>query len=216
MFDRCGGSKVRFALPSIFFMLNVSPLTIDDQDRLARGGFDTPGRQSSSSIQGAVRERTKRRASSVIGAAERCKYGRPRVLLCGPMAGSIPFPTTFWLVCPYLDRAIGYAEGQNGVTALSRALIGKEDEYFRYNMLHSRLRMLLFSASERKYLARYRPSVYRALRMGGVGGSSYSFGDLSVKCLHLHTASMLALGSHPASSSLIDLIGDLTCDKICE
>lgn len=152
----------------------------------------------------------------MIGAAERCEHGRVRVVLCAPMAGAVPFPTTFWLVCPRLMRDIGRAEALGGVAELERALADRPLELMRYHELHSRIRLAFFTDAEKLYLSTRKPRIYRALRMGGIGGMAYAYGDSSAKCLHLHTASMLALRTHPASSSLISMIGCLECAERCE
>ena len=45
--------------------------------------------------------------SLVLGTGPRCRFGGVRVLVCAPLAGLRPFPTTFWLVCPWLVRRAG-------------------------------------------------------------------------------------------------------------
>ena len=42
----------------------------------------------------------------VLGSAQ-CPWGYPQVILCRPCSRGKPFPTLFWLTCPYVAAASG-------------------------------------------------------------------------------------------------------------
>ena len=158
-----------------------------------------------------------------LGVARRCRFGMPQVLLCGPMRRSTPFPTTFWLICTHLEKRIGAIESQNGVDGMEAALAADSEgrakwaDWIEYHEAHTRLRLALLPDGRKNYLRRFRPSLFKALRRGGVGGISYQAyhrGTFYVKCIHLQTASYLALGRHPASRWLDDSIGAWECDRL--
>ena len=189
-------SKGRFT-PSIFF--RFSQLTQRDLNLLTdREGFS---------------------AIVTIGVAKRCRFNMPQVLLCGPMRRNAPFPTTFWLICPHLEKCIGAIESQNGVDGMEAALAAAPEGWMKwveYHKAHARLRLALLSEGRKRYLRRFRPSLFKALRRGGVGGISYQAyhpGTFYVKCIHLQAASYLALGHHPASRWLEDQIESWECDR---
>lgn len=103
----------------------------------------------------------------------RCPYGRPAVTEQSAYddAGR-PFPTTFWLTCPYLVAAVSRLEAAGGVERWSRAAVDDPE-------LASSLRDA--DAEQR----RIRPELDL-----GVGGTRAGAGSL--KCLHAHVAFALA------------------------
>jgi uncharacterized protein len=103
----------------------------------------------------------------------RCPYGRPAVTeqAAHDDAGR-PFPTTFWLTCPYLVAAVSRREAAGGVERWSRAAADDVE-------LASSLRDA--DAEQR----RIRPELDL-----GVGGARS--GARSLKCLHAHVAFALA------------------------
>ena len=57
-----------------------------------------------------------------IGIAKYCKWGKPQVLLCAPLYRMKPFPTTFWLSCPFLAMRCSKLEASGGVRELEEFL----------------------------------------------------------------------------------------------
>ena len=140
--------------------------------------------------------------SLILGSGSRCRFGGVRVLVCAPLVGLRPFPTTFWLVCPWLVRKAGMVESEGGVWRFEEWLASRAPGGWRpYNREHQLLRLSLMSPSARKLLRRFRPGVWERLRLVGVGGIRYG-DEIRVKCIHLQTASWLALGRHPGGSWL--------------
>jgi hypothetical protein len=103
----------------------------------------------------------------------RCPYGRPAVTEQSAYddAGR-PFPTTFWLTCPYLVAAVSRLEAAGGVERWSHA--AAEDAELASSLRNA-------EAQQR----RIRPELDL-----GVGGARPGAGSL--KCLHAHVAFALA------------------------
>jgi hypothetical protein len=103
----------------------------------------------------------------------RCPFGRPAVTEQAPLddAGE-PFPTTFWLTCPYLVAAVSRVEAAGGVERWSRA--AAEDPELHASLEHA-------NGEQR----RIRPELDL-----GIGGARAGAGSL--KCLHAHVAFALA------------------------
>ena len=140
--------------------------------------------------------------SLILGSGSRCRFGGVRVLVCVPLAGLRPFPTTFWLVCPWLVRRAGTVEAEGGVRRLEGWLnLRAPGEWRPYNREHQLVRLRLMNPLVRDLLRRFRPAVWDRLRQAGVGGTRYG-SEIRVKCLHLQTASWLALSRHPGAAWL--------------
>ncbi len=156
--------------------------------------------------------------SGVIGVSRRCPWGCPQVLVCSPMKkGWWPFPTTYWLSCPWLVKTVGALESEGGVSELERALSPMKNLWIEYHMRHGLNRLLLLPPSLRRFLRSYRRPIWDALRHGGIGGIDYRVMETpTVKCLHLQVASWLSLGYHPGCDWLRENIPVIACpDGIC-
>jgi hypothetical protein len=103
----------------------------------------------------------------------RCPYGRPAVTEQSAYddAGR-PFPTTFWLTCPYLVAAVSRLEAAGGVERWSRAMTD-----------NPALTASLRRANDEQ--RRIRPEL--DLDIGGARP-----GARGLKCLHAHVAFALA------------------------
>jgi len=106
------------------------------------------------------------------GVAVRCPFGRPAVTEQAPFddAGH-PFPTQFWVTCPYLVAAISRLEAAAGVERWSHAAADDPE-----------LAASLAAAQDAQ--RRERPELD-----AGIGGSTRAG---SLKCLHAHAAFALA------------------------
>ena len=145
--------------------------------------------------------------SIILGTARRCRFNHVQVIVCSPISfasGVRPFPTSFWLTCPYLARLAGKIESQSGVTELQDYIKshGLVHDWTLYNMLHQVIRSSMLDKNLRAFIMHNYPKVFRSLMHGGVGGIKYKAGEVNAKCLHLQTASFMALGFHPASKWL--------------
>lgn len=113
-----------------------------------------------------------RRPRAFRRVAVRCPFGRPAVTEQAPFdAEGRPFPTQFYVTCPFLVAAISRLEAAGGVERWSRA--AREDDGLAASLEEAQRRQ-------------------RALRPdidAGIGGSTR---DGSLKCLHAHAAFALA------------------------
>ncbi len=146
----------------------------------------------------------------VAAVSRRCVWGFPQAVMCGPLLRGAPFPTTFWLTCPYLARRCGTLESEGGVVALEAALAGREKEYREYSFFYALARLSLLSETETFFLRAYRPKILNVLRSTGVGGIRRS-GTTTVKCLHLQTAACLSLAPHPGEAWLRSRLEPFCC-----
>ena len=125
----------------------------------------------------------------------RCPYGRPAVTEQAPFDESgAPFPTTYWLTCPYLVAALARIEAAGGVERWSRA--AAEDPK-------------LSASLERGH------EEQRALRPEldlGIGGSSRSG---SLKCLHAHVAYALAHPDYELGRRVLAELDPVWPDRCC-
>jgi hypothetical protein len=114
-----------------------------------------------------------RRPRAFRAVAVRCPYGRPAVTEQRPFdeAGR-PFPTTYWLTCPYLVAAISRIEAVGGVERWTRAAAEDPELAESLRRAHEEQRRL-------------RPELDL-----GIGGARPRAQGL--KCLHAHAAFALA------------------------
>jgi hypothetical protein len=155
------------------------------------------------------------RRNMVLAAGCHCSHGFPRVLLCNPLHKGRPFPTLFWLSCPFLRKKCATLETAGGVRELESALSPLETEWAQYHRVYAALRSLLIQPAARAYFLKRRAAALRALRSTGVGGTMQpeKSGEIGVKCLHLQVAAWLALGTHPAGDWLEEKIGGDACGE---
>lgn len=131
-----------------------------------------------------------------------CIHGGVSVQVCKPFGKKL-FPTSFWLKCPYLIKLAGQIESCGGVHELEEYIIANNliHEWRKYNILHQVIRLRLSGPIVNKFMFKFRRKIFRDVMRGGVGGIKISEG-VNVKCLHLQTASFIALGYHPAEKWL--------------
>ncbi len=131
-----------------------------------------------------------------------CNHGRTLVQVCRPFGRKL-FPTSFWLKCPYLIKLAGQIESSGGVHELEEYIINHKliHEWRKYNLQHQAIRIKLSGKFTNKFMFKFRRKKFRDVMRGGVGGIRVNEG-VNVKCLHLQTASFIALGHHPAGEWL--------------
>jgi hypothetical protein len=113
----------------------------------------------------------------------RCPYGKPAVTEQAPFDESgEPFPTTYYLTCPYLVAAIARLEAAGGVERWSRRV--RDDPELR-------------ASGERAHeeQRRLRPEL-----PGGIGGQTRTGG---LKCLHAHAAFALARSGYELGERIL-------------
>jgi len=120
----------------------------------------------------------------------RCSYGYPQVIRVHPVVQGKPFPTLYWLTCPFLSKEIDHLEAAGWVKQLEDRMIGETDLHSAMQAAHRRYcrqRDRLLSSEEKATLEANGTMV--GLSGRGIGGIS----DWNrLKCLHLHVAHGLA------------------------
>ena len=137
----------------------------------------------------------------------RCSYGYSQVIRVHPVVHGKPFPTLYWLTCPFLSNEIDHMEAAGWVKQLEARMI--EESGLRTAM----------QAAHRRY-CRQRDRLLALEEKAGleadgtmVGLSGRGIGGISdwdrLKCLHLHVAHKLADEN---------VIGGIVLDKLpaCE
>lgn len=129
--------------------------------------------------------------------AARCAYGFPAVTEQAPFGDDgEPFPTTYYLTCPWLVAAIARIEAGGGVERYS--LAAQEDPALAASLAQA-------DAEQR----RIRPE----LPVGIAGTRSRE----NLKCLHAHAAFALARPGYELGENILEEVGEIWCpDARCK
>lgn len=123
--------------------------------------------------------------------AVRCVHGFPAVTEQGPFgADGQPFPTTYYLTCPWLVAALARIEAAGGVARWSRAAASDPE-------LASSLARA--DAEQR----RIRPELD-----AGIAGTCK---PANLKCLHAHAAFALARPGYELGERVLEEVGERWC-----
>jgi hypothetical protein len=123
--------------------------------------------------------------------ARRCPHGYPAVSEQEALPpGGPPFPTTYWLTCPWLVTAVSRIEAGGGVERFSR--LAADDEALG--------RSLAAADAEQR---RLRPELDV-----GIGGSR---NPAKLKCLHAHAAFALARPGYELGERVLEEAGERWC-----
>jgi hypothetical protein len=138
-----------------------------------------------------------RPARALRRVARRCPYGFPAVTEQAPYGDDgTPFPTTFYLTCPWLVATVSRLEAGGGVERFSRA--AAEDPVLQ--------RSLVSADSEQR---RLRPE----LDVGIAGSKTPE----NLKCLHAHAAFALARPGYELGERILAEVEERWCpDARCE
>ena len=169
---------------------------------------------SESDVESLAKQMKKRKfdASSVIAVAKRCKSGFPQVIVSSPLSRSgSPFPTLFWLTCPFLDRRCGELEAARLIAELEKLFERTPEAVRKMHKDYAALRLRAAGASLTAPMSKKAVDVLSRL---GVGGIDASVAPNAVKCLHLQTATWLGMGEHPARRWLAEKLGALECGEV--
>jgi hypothetical protein len=126
----------------------------------------------------------------------RCPFGRPAVTEQEAYdENGEPFPTAFWLTCPFLVAAVSRVEAAGGVERWTRAAADDDGLAASLERAHAEQREL-------------RP----ALDLG-VGGARSGAGSL--KCLHAHVAFALARPGYELGERIVAELDPLWPSVCC-
>lgn len=156
-----------------------------------------------------------RQPRGLLGVERRCRYGYPQVVSVHPLVEGKPFPTLFWLTCPFLVQAVDRLEGEGWVKRMEDLL--EKDASLARSLAEAHRRYItereaLLSPRDRALLEEN--GMLESLLTKGIGGTA----DFRhVKCLHLHTAHALTRGN-PIGERALALLAETVCPpskKIC-
>jgi hypothetical protein len=151
-----------------------------------------------------------RAARGLLKVERRCSYGYPQVILVYPLIEGKPFPTIFWLTCPFLAEEIDHLEEAGWIKRMETIL--REDTRLnaRLQQAHRAYieeRMHLLSVEDRRFLDHSGMST--SLLDKGIGG----IGDFNrIKCLHLHVAHALAR-ENPIGEIVLKALPNRACSS---
>jgi len=131
------------------------------------------------------------------GVAWRCPYGGPAVIEQRPYAeDGTPFPTTWWIACRHLSRAVARLESAGGVSRANAALAGDPALAADRTRAEGRLRLRRHALAPARDARRDDGAVLDTGIGGGRPGGP-------VKCLHAHAAVALAAGPYALGERIL-------------
>lgn len=146
--------------------------------------------------------------SNVLTIGKRCIYGYPQVIKSFPLKDGKPFPTLYWLTCPYLVEEVSKLEAQQKITEIEKIIQNDPElkrQLVRVHQVEIEKRMKLLGEK----INSLPENMIKKLKETGVGGiENFS----SVKCLHLHYASYLVGENNPVGGIVDRYIAKKCCD----
>ncbi len=131
----------------------------------------------------------------------RCPHGFPSVVECEPELDGSPFPTLYWLTCPFLRKRISHLEANGMIREIETMLRNDQELRRRYEIAH----LVVIELRER--LIRNR-DIKEKLRQVGSGGIK---DFATVKCLHVHVADYLSGVDNPVGQFVLTKIQEPYC-----
>jgi len=144
----------------------------------------------------------------LLGIERRCPHGFPQVVRVHPFVEGKPFPTLFWLTCPFLTKQIDHLEAEGWIKKLDgqiehdQALAASLREAHRAYITE---RNRLLSPEDRASLEE--TGILKDLLEKGIGGTA---DFMRVKCLHLHVAHAL-VRDNPIGDRVLDALSEHAC-----
>jgi len=146
--------------------------------------------------------------SNVLTIEKRCIYGYPQVIKSFPLKDGKPFPTIYWLTCPYLVEEVSKLEAQQKIAEIEKIIQndpGLKQQMIRAHEVEIEKRMKLLGEK----IISLPENMIKKLKETGIGGIE----DFSkIKCLHLHYASYLVGENNPAGKIVNSYISKKYCD----
>lgn len=131
----------------------------------------------------------------------RCGFGRPSVISSAPVLDDgTPFPTLYWLTCPWLVERVGMLESSGEVAAWTRRLA--DDPALARAMRRA----------DEEYRSRRSLAGEDPCESVGIAGQR---DPLATKCLHAHVAAALAGIADPIGRAVLGQIDAECPDDLC-
>lgn len=154
-----------------------------------------------------------RAPDGMLCVSARCSYGLSTAILCSPIVvrngAEEPFPTLYWLTCPYLKEKIGLLEGGPHFKEIRARL--KLDPSFAALVEDSAAsyrarRRILFERVPAAVRAKIGEAAARSLLESGPGGIKASG---NIKCLHIYLANYISGEDDPIGEAAKEIISSL-------
>jgi hypothetical protein len=156
----------------------------------------------------AIHRQLGRTPRALAGVAARCIHGAPSVIAQRPYDDlGEPFPTTFWLSCRVLVRAVGELESSGGVAELERSLAVRPGLRRSRSSADARVRAVRTRLDDGGPRADAGASLETSLE-GGVPSAP-------LKCLHAHAAVALALPPYALGQLVLERAHPETPESCC-
>ncbi|BBJ27181.1 DUF501 domain-containing protein [Athalassotoga saccharophila] len=140
---------------------------------------------------------------NVSEVVRRCSFGFPVVIRSFPILDGKPFPTLYWLTCPFMRSEISKIESNGGIKRYEEILSNSKE------LLDLQIEAHL-KANEK--IKSFVDENVKDLFKGGMGGIK----DFRhVKCLHMHVAYHLGGIKNPVGESVLSEIKMECEDGIC-
>ena len=156
----------------------------------------------------AIERQLGRPPRALAGVAARCSLGGPSVIAQRPYdEAGMPFPTTLWLSCRALVRAVGELESSGGIAAFERELGARPGLRRSRRLADARV------AALRRELDGGGPRADggAALAASLEGGAEAA----PLKCLHAHAAVALAAPPYAFGRLVLERAGATTPERCC-
>lgn len=149
----------------------------------------------------------------MIRASARCSYGLPTAIMCSPAVvrrgAAEPFPTMYWLTCPYLREKVGTLEGGRHFRDIRDRL--KSDPEFSRRVdeaasTYRERRKRLYDELPQGLKAGISESAAESLLASGPGGIKT---PENIKCLHIYLANRLSGEDDPIGEAVEGIISSL-------
>lgn len=145
-----------------------------------------------------------RTPKNVVRVVKKCSYGFPVVIESKTILEGKPFPTAYWLTCPFLRYAISKIESFGGILKFENILSTYPELYAKHVKAHLKAKAKAIELADKNV------RVIESLKKRGMGGLS----DFKhVKCLHMHVAYHLGGIENPVGKMVLSELGDLECES---
>lgn len=140
----------------------------------------------------------------------RCNFGYPVIIKTDPIGPNGPFPTLFWLTCPFLRKEIGKLESKGYIKKYQTLLKQNPQLYYDYLNAHRKTREKRISFAKKLHPDVELSNPLFSSLFNGIGGI---LNLENVKCLHLQVANFLGGIENPIGKMVIESeLSTLECD----
>ncbi len=140
---------------------------------------------------------------NALEVVRRCSFGFPTVIKSFPILDGKPFPTLYWLTCPFMRTQISKIESNGGIKRYEELLFSSQ------RLLDLEIKAHLEANEKIRSLV---GEDFKDFFGGGMGGIK----DFRhVKCLHMHVAYHLGGIKNPVGEDVLSSIKMECEDGIC-